>query len=481
MPSDMPNEGDVIAGRYDLLAHLGDGGTASVWKAHDRTLQRDVAIKFLYVVDERAIEDMRKQFLREARIACAVKHRNVIQTMDFGQTAEGRAYMVMELLHGEEISDRLGRQPPLELAEIVRTISGVLRGLQAIHDAGIVHRDLKPENVYLEQDDEGVYPKILDFGIAKSVDRRSGSRRSVLTTKEGLIVGTPEYMSPEQARGQRDLDGRSDVWSVGVILFELLTRVLPFDAASEADVIIKLVTTDAPRLRAIQPDMPNAIDEVVAKALSRDRTQRFQSANEMLQALALAERSIEAERSGRRPRRRYSAALWVLSIGTVALVAMIALPARPKVHSANAGHGTPSVTVELRGVPDSADVLVNGKPVAGNKLVLPDDGYSRLIEVQAPGMQPWRVMHPAGNNARYEVRMQALPQQEMLPANIAGGDPAPSNEAASPREANVRKRPEPVKRSGKLRASQLAPQTSPQTSKEHDGDKAPPIWRNLDF
>jgi serine/threonine protein kinase len=475
----MPNEGEVIAGRYDLLAHVGDGGTASVWKAHDRTLQRDVAIKFLYVVDERAIEDMRKQFLREARIACAVKHRNVIQTMDFGQTAEGRAYMVMELLHGEEISDRLGRQPPLELPEIIRTISGVLRGLQAIHDAGIVHRDLKPENVYLEHDDEGVYPKILDFGIAKSVDRRSGSRRSVLTTKEGLIVGTPEYMSPEQARGQRDLDGRSDVWSVGVILFELLTGVLPFDASSEADVIIKVVTTDAPRLRQIRPAIPAAIDEVVAKALSRDRTQRFLSANEMLQALLHAERTIDAEQSGRGKRHPYRTALWLLAIGAALLIGMIALPAQPGVHGADPGSANSTVTVELRGVPEAAGVLINGKPAAGNKLVLPDDGYSRLIEVQAPGMQPWRVMHPAGNNARYEVRMQALPQpQETLPASIAGTDAAQAGNPAPPREANARRRSEPVKRAPKMRPAESLPAQAPG---KHEGESAPPLWRNLDF
>jgi serine/threonine protein kinase len=475
----MPNEGDVIAGRYDLLAHLGDGGTASVWKAHDRTLQREVAIKFLYVVDERAIEDMRKQFLREARIACAVKHRNVIQTMDFGQTAEGRAYMVMELLHGEEISDRLGRQPPLELPEIIKTISGVLRGLQAIHDAGIVHRDLKPENVYLEQDDEGVYPKILDFGIAKSVDRRSGSRRSVLTTKEGLIVGTPEYMSPEQARGQRDLDGRSDVWSVGVILFELLTRMLPFDASSEADVIIKVVTTDAPRLRQMKPDIPDALDELVAKALSRDRTQRFQSANEMLQALTHAERALEADRSGQGRRHPYRAALWLLAIGAVSLIGVIALPERPGVHGANAGSGPSTVTVELRGVPEAAGVLVNGKPAAGNKLVLPDDGYSRLIEVQAPGMQPWRVMHPAGNNARYEVRMQPLPQrQDTLPASIAGAEPAPGADPTPLREPNVRRRAEPQRRAPKTRHAEPPPAQAPDRG---EGESAPSLWRDLDF
>jgi hypothetical protein len=474
MHADMPKEGEVIAGRYDLLAHLGDGGTASVWKAHDRTLQREVAIKFLYVVDERAVEDMRKQFLREARIACAVKHRNVIQTVDFGQTEEGRAYMVMELLHGEEISDRLGRQPLLTPSEVIQTISGVLRGLQAIHEAGIVHRDLKPENIYLERDDQGVYPKILDFGIAKSVDRRSGSRRSVLTTKEGLIVGTPEYMSPEQARGQRDLDARADVWSIGVILFELMSGVLPFDASSDADIIVKVVTTDAPKLSSVKPGLTKALDAVVAKALQRDRDKRFSSASEMLLALQEAERAL-ARRAGGSSRRVGITALWLAGAAALGLLALTALPrARPKLLS-SAASGPQTVTVELRGVPSAAGVLVNGQPTAGNRIVLPDDGYSRLIEVQAPGMVPWRVMHPAGNNARYEVRMQPAQLREAAAPKPVAAELTQLNGGPTAGEADAVPEPRLRKRESSAKPRSKKPPANPPR------DKAPRLWRDLDF
>ena len=167
----MLQAGDIIAGRYRLTAHLGDGGAASIWKAEDPTLEREVAIKFLYAQDPRYKEEQEEQFLREARLACAVKHRNVIQTMDFGTTEEGQAYMVMELLTGRDLAQRMTDAPKLTVEESVQIISLVLRGLSAIHEAGIVHRDLKPENVYLERDADGAFPKILDFGIAKSISK----------------------------------------------------------------------------------------------------------------------------------------------------------------------------------------------------------------------------------------------------------------------------------------------------------------------
>jgi hypothetical protein len=239
------------------------------------------------------------------------------------------------------------------------------------------------------------------------------------------------------------------------------------------------VTTDAPRLLDIKPDSPRPLDELLAKALSRDRTQRFQSANEMLQALLEAERSIEAGRTLAAKRLLPRPALWLLAIGAISAATMFALPSTTKVHSTprNPGTASPTVTIELRGVPEAAGVLVNGKPTSGNTIVLPDDGYSRLIEVQAPGMQPWRVMHPAGNNARYEVRMQPVqpvpPPQEALPAAIAGSDRAVVPQLPPSRDSRSRKHPEPTKRASPIRA--------PQTAKEREGEKAPPIWRDLDF
>ncbi|HEX2677539.1 MAG TPA: serine/threonine-protein kinase, partial [Polyangiales bacterium] len=145
----MSKVGEIIAGRYQLESELGEGGSASVMRAVDLTLQKTVAIKILYSADERHQDRQVELFLREARLACAVHHPNVAQTLDFGVTGTGRAFMIMELLEGEDLGMRMDRTPPLTLQEIVELVSGVLRGLGAIHDAGIVHRDVKPENVFL--------------------------------------------------------------------------------------------------------------------------------------------------------------------------------------------------------------------------------------------------------------------------------------------------------------------------------------------
>ncbi|HEX7480618.1 MAG TPA: serine/threonine-protein kinase [Polyangiales bacterium] len=281
---------ELVAGRYKLERMLGEGGSASVWQALDHTLERTVAIKFLYAKDERYRNQQVEQFLREARLACAVQHPNVIHTLDFG-TARDRAYMVMELLAGEDLAERVMREPKLELNEIVRLLCGVLRGLAAIHEAGIVHRDLKPENIFLLAGDDEVHPKIIDFGIARNVDPKS-TRRSVLTSKEGVIVGTPQYMSPEHIRGVPDLDHRTDLWSVGVILYELLTGRLPYEHANSGDLAIMIATTDAPRVSTLVPSVPPALAEVVSRALNRDRHARFQTATEMLRALRDATRDV---------------------------------------------------------------------------------------------------------------------------------------------------------------------------------------------
>src|SRR5690606_30027952 len=210
-----PAEGLVIAGRYELEALIGEGGMARVWRAKDLTLQRLVAVKFLFLREDRDRRTMVDRFLREARIAAAVRHPNVVDLLDFGTTEEGRPFMVMELLAGESLEARLSRQPTLTLEELVRIAAGILDGLAAVHKAGIVHRDLKPDNVFLLDDDGEVRPKLLDFGVSRETSATSG-RRSALTTNDGYLVGTPEYMSPEQARGLRDVDWRTDIYSAGV-------------------------------------------------------------------------------------------------------------------------------------------------------------------------------------------------------------------------------------------------------------------------
>ncbi len=282
-----PSEGLVIASRYRLEAMIGEGGMARVWRAKDLTLARAVAVKFLFLREDRDRRTMLDRFLREARIAAAVRHPNVVDLLDFGTTEDGRPFMVMELLEGESLEDRLQRQPTLTLNELVAIASGTLEGLAAVHRAGIIHRDLKPDNVFLLDEGGEVRPKLLDFGVSRDTDPTSG-RRSALTTNDGYLVGTPEYMSPEQARGLKDIDWRTDIYSVGVVLYEAMTGRLPYQSDAVGDLIIDIVAAGAPPVVSLRPEVGEELSEVVARAMRSDREERFQSAREMRDALAAA-------------------------------------------------------------------------------------------------------------------------------------------------------------------------------------------------
>ena len=260
---------------------------ASVWRAWDLTLQRPIAVKLLFARESHTEEALVDRFLREARIAASVQHRNVIHIVDFGTTADGQPFMVMELLEGETLAARLRRQKPLPLPDVVQIGHLTLRGLSAVHAAGIIHRDLKPENVYLKDEGGVVYPKILDFGISRSIEPAHGPR-SALTTREGVIVGTPEYMSPEQARGVKQLDYRTDLYSMGVVLYEALTGQLPYTSENVGDLIIKIVTGCAKPAHVLVPSVPREISDVVARAMSRQPGDRYRDALEMQEALLLA-------------------------------------------------------------------------------------------------------------------------------------------------------------------------------------------------
>ncbi|MEC7519625.1 MAG: serine/threonine-protein kinase [Myxococcota bacterium] len=278
-----PASGDVIAGRYRLERPIGTGGMATIWEATHLTLNRALAVKFIDIVGPNSSK-VRGRFLREARVAAAIRHRNVVDIVDFGTSEDGRPFMAMELLVGQTLAERLEVGPVLSVGESVRIIAKVLSGLGAVHDAGIVHRDLKPENVFLVEDADGIYPKLLDFGVSRAVDPR-GELKSVLPTVENAIVGTPQYMSPEQARGLRDLDHRSDIWAVGVMLYELLTGQLPFDSDAVGDIIIQIATADPPAFSMLRPDLAGPVEAVVRKSMARKKQDRYDSARAMRAAL----------------------------------------------------------------------------------------------------------------------------------------------------------------------------------------------------
>lgn len=285
--------GSVIAGKYRLEHPIGSGGMATVWKAVHTTLNRAVAVKFLHLHGKDP-EQAKARFFREAKVAAAIRHRAVVDIIDFGTADDGEPYMVMEFIEGQTLGARFADETnPLSVPELVSICARLLSGLSAVHEAGIVHRDLKPDNIVLVRDGEVLHPKLLDFGISRSVGTIEGLR-SVLETRENVIVGTPRYLSPEAARGRGDLDHRSDIYGVGVILYEGLTGQPPFDAKLVGDLITLITSSDPTPVSAIRPDLGHGLPEVVAKAMFRDRERRFQSAKEMRTELLAAARETAA-------------------------------------------------------------------------------------------------------------------------------------------------------------------------------------------
>jgi serine/threonine protein kinase len=256
----------------------------SVWEGTHVTLGTQVAVKF---IDSEYAEspEARNRFESEARAAAKLRSKHVVEVYDHGVTDDGRPFIVMEFLRGEPLDkrlDRLGRMPAKETA---RMLMQVCRALSRAHAAGIVHRDLKPENVFLVWDDEdgADVAKVVDFGIAKFTDNQLGNSSA---TRTGSVLGTPYYMSPEQARGLRSVDYRSDLWSVGVIAYRCIVGVLPFEGEAVGDLLVKLCTAPLPIPSLTASDIPPGFDAWFAKALTREPEGRFSSASELAESLA---------------------------------------------------------------------------------------------------------------------------------------------------------------------------------------------------
>jgi serine/threonine protein kinase len=285
--------GTLVAGRYRLEAIIGRGGAATVWRAHDRVLERAVALKILLPRPGRDPRDAQGRFLREARLCAAIRHPNVVAVLDYG-THEERPFLVMDMLEGEALDTRLAREVQLDVSEAVAITLGILEGLHAAHTAGVAHRDLKPANVFLATDADRARPTLLDFGVSRSLDRLL--RPSAVSTADGQLVGTPEYMSPEQARGSLDVDHRTDLYAAGVILYECLAGVLPYESETIGELIVEIVTREPLPLRRIRSDL-EPLEPVLARALAHRPDARFASAHEMRDALLAAYAQLAAARA----------------------------------------------------------------------------------------------------------------------------------------------------------------------------------------
>ena len=271
-------------GPYEILGRLGGGGMGHVYRAWDARLHREVAIKFLH--NEYAMPGMRERFLREARAASALNHPHICTIFDIGEQ-DGDPYLVMELLEGETLKDRIEKRS-IQVEELLCVGKEVAEALGAAHAKGIIHRDVKPANIFLvSKPHSGFQSKVLDFGLAKIEGGVLGARqsRSFDITTVGSTVGTLAYMSPEQARGEV-LDSRSDLFSLGVVLYEMATRQIPFPGATSALVFVKLLNQQPEPVRDWNQAIPKDLEKIIMKLMAKERTQRFQTSHELFEALS---------------------------------------------------------------------------------------------------------------------------------------------------------------------------------------------------
>ncbi|MDC0677271.1 serine/threonine-protein kinase [Sorangium atrum] len=276
--------GTIVGDKYRLEGPLSRGGMGSVWLARHLQLGAPAAIKFMDP-EHAASPEFRARFYREARTAANLDSPHVVSVQDYGIWGTV-PYLVMELLRGEDLSRRLRRVRRVSLAEAARIAIQTGKALRRAHESGLVHRDLKPGNLFLSRvDEDEEIVKVLDFGIAKQL---TGKLLTDETTRTGELLGSPFYMSPEQARGDRNLDARSDLWSLGVILFRAVTGKLPFEGDVLGAVLSRILVEPIPLATHLAPDVPADLDGFFVRALSRDRAQRFQSAQEMVHAFVAA-------------------------------------------------------------------------------------------------------------------------------------------------------------------------------------------------
>jgi hypothetical protein len=288
--TDDPLIGRTLPGGYVILDLVGIGGMGRVYRAEQTNLGRTVAIKIIHphLVGE---ENAAARFITEARAASRLNHPNSVAVIDFGKTEDGQLYLVMEFLRGKDLARVQYEEGPLSFRRIVSILRQVLAALSEAHHLEIIHRDLKPENVILEPvRTGGDFVKVVDFGLAKM---REGSAPNI--TSPGIVCGTPEYMSPEQGRGD-PLDPRSDLYAVGVIFYQLLTGRLPFEAESPTQVVLMHITEAPPDPRAAAPErqIPSLLADVCLMALAKEPAHRFGNADEYAEALSDALSQIES-------------------------------------------------------------------------------------------------------------------------------------------------------------------------------------------
>jgi serine/threonine-protein kinase len=329
-----PLVGTVLAERYAIVRRIGEGGMGAVYEARHAIIGKRVAVKVLL---EKFLENQElvARLLQEARLASSIGHENIVDVTDYGTTSDGRAFVVMEFLDGEALAQLVMRDAPLPVERSLGILRQVCSALSAAHAKGIVHRDVKPENIYLVRRGDLDFVKVVDFGVSKAVHVREEGVDWQRLTRTGTVLGTPLYMSPEQARGGEDVDHRADIWSAGLMLYECLTGEVPFRASNYLGVISQVLTQETTPPSQLRPELsiPVAVDRVVMRALAKDRDKRYQHMADFEHDLerllagdstvALRDVPSPSEAPAEHPLRWPLAALGVLALGAAIAVALV--------------------------------------------------------------------------------------------------------------------------------------------------------------
>ncbi|MFT3695128.1 MAG: serine/threonine-protein kinase [Kofleriaceae bacterium] len=276
--------GATLAGRYLVTKKVGQGGMGAVYEATHTLIGKRVAVKVLlekYAQREPIVARLKK----EAQLASSIGNEHIIDITDIGSTDDGRTFVVMEYLEGESLAECLAREHELPEQRILRIASQSASALAAAHAKGIVHRDIKPENLFLLKRKEQDFVKVVDFGISKSLRATNEEEEQQRLTQTGMVLGTPLYMSPEQARGDEDLDHRVDIYALGVIMYETAAGRVPFVGTNYLSVISQVLNESPKPLREIRPELSEEFEAIVAKAMAKDRKDRYVDADAMLKDL----------------------------------------------------------------------------------------------------------------------------------------------------------------------------------------------------
>ncbi|MFO0603281.1 MAG: serine/threonine-protein kinase [Polyangiales bacterium] len=412
----MIQKGTILGERYELTDRLGEGGMGAVWVARNTAVGgAEVAVKVMHAnlaADATAVE----RFRNEASIAARIGHPNIVRVFDFGLGDDGAPYMVMERLQGESLADRLEREGTLAPKEAARLLATVLEALAAAHALDVLHRDLKPENIFLAREGSAVVPKILDFGVSKILG--DDAERTKMT-RTGALIGTPAYMSPEQVMGAT-VDLRSDLWAMGVILYELVSGRLPFDGKNYNAVLVRIATGDTDPITMHVPSVDPGLAAILERAMARKASGRFPSAEAMREALTdwvEGRCSVAAVRAPRTPsgtdrstpfvyeqsdtlpgattfggapaRRPW----WIAAAAAATLALAVGVAARnpfTRPHEANAAL-TQRATLRIGALPPGARVTVDDQTVMLPAQITASD---HRVRVSAPGYREWMQVVP---------------------------------------------------------------------------------------